>query len=370
MLSGIPAVLMVLGGLGIDGEILTLSPGRFAIWATAAVAFGVAFWVTSGRAGTERPGLTSVALLAVQSVAALVMYEIVCTGLETMLLAVVAAQLGLFVRLPLGAPWVFVQTSLLAWLGIAHWGLLWSLGWALLVALPVEVLAMFTSYFAASQSRARHALARSSAELKATQEILMESREMAERARISRELHDLLGHHLTALSLSLEAARYHSAGAARQQVERSQELTRLLLSDVREAVRNLRGQATVDMERVLAPLMVDIVRPRVHLDVPDGLAVSDPDRAQALVRCVQEIVTNAVRHARADNLWIEISEDEGGIRVLGRDDGRGSGPIRPGQGLIGMRERLGSLGGSVEYDSPTGGGFRVRALIPLTEMSP
>ncbi len=370
VLSGIPAVLMVLGRFGIDGEMLTLSPARFAIWAGAAVAFGVAFWATSGKAGTERPGWTSVVLLAVQSVAALVMYEIVCTGLETMLLVVVAAQLGLFVRLPVGALWVLSQTCLLAWLGVAHWGLVRGVGWALVMAFPTEVLAMFTSYFAASQARARHALARTNAELKATREILAESREIAERARISRELHDLLGHHLTALSLSLEAARYHSEGAARQQVERSQELTKLLLSDVREAVRSIRVQATVDMSRVLAPLIVDIVRPHVHLEVPHGLTVNDPERAQALVRCVQEIVTNSVRHARAENLWIEISEDEAGFRVVGRDDGQGSRSLRLGQGLTGMRERLGTLGGSVDYDSPTGGGFRVTALIPRPETAP
>jgi len=367
VLSGVPAVLMVLSRFEFEGETLTLSPGKFAIWAAAAVAFAAAFWMTSGEAGSERPARASVALLGVQTVTALVMYEIVCTGLETMLLVVVAAQLGLFVRLPVGALWVLLQTCALAWLGVVHWGVVRSVGWALLIALPVAVLAMFASYFAASQARARHALARTNAELKATREILAESRQMADRARISRELHDLLGHHLTALSLSLEAARHLSEGDARQQVERSQELTKLLLSDVREAVRGIRGEAAVDMHRVLAPLIVDIERPRLHLEVPEAFTVSDAERAQALVRCVQEIVTNTVRHARAENLWIEISEDETGIRVVGRDDGQGAGSIRPGQGLTGMRERLSSLGGSVEYESPAGGGFRVRALIPLPD---
>ncbi len=370
VLSGVPAVLMVLSRFEFEGETLTLSPGKFAIWAAAAVAFAAAFWMTSGEAGSERPARASVALLGVQTVTALVMYEIVCTGLETMLLVVVAAQLGLFVRLPVGALWVLLQTCALAWLGVVHWGVVRSVGWALLIALPVAVLAMFASYFAASQARARHALARTNAELKATREILAESRQMADRARISRELHDLLGHHLTALSLSLEAARHLSEGDARQQVERSQELTKLLLSDVREAVRGIRGEAAVDMHRVLAPLIVDIERPRLHLEVPEAFTVSDAERAQALVRCVQEIVTNTVRHARAENLWIEISEDETGIRVVGRDDGQGAGSIRPGQGLTGMRERLSSLGGSVEYESPAGGGFRVRALIPLPDTGP
>lgn len=366
VLSGIPAVSMVLGLAEIDGETLGLPVERFVVWLGAALAFAAAFWITSGAAGQERPSSRYVALLVVQSIAALVMYEIVCTGLETMLLAVVAAQLGLFVRLPVGVLWVVLQTCALTVLGVGHWGLLKSVGWAILIGLPVEVLAMFTSYFAASQARARHDLARANAELRATQEILVESRQMAERARISRDLHDLLGHHLTALSLALEAARHQvDDGPALDQIERGRQLTKLLLSDVREAVRSLRGEAHVDLARVLTPLVAGISRPRIHLDVPGALAIDDPERAQALVRCVQEIVTNAVRHSRAENLWIEIVEEQDKIEVVGRDDGRGAAPIEPGQGLTGMRERLTSLGGAVEIDSPADGGFRVRAMLPL-----
>lgn len=191
---------------------------------------------------------------------------------------------------------------------------------------------------------------------------------MGERARISRDLHDLLGHHLTALSLALEAARHQTnGGPALAQIERGRQLTKLLLTDVREAVRSLRREARVDLSRVLVPLVADIARPRVHLGVPVDLAIDDPERAQALVRCVQEIVTNAVRHSRAENLWIDISEEDRTIRVVGRDDGRGAAPIEAGQGLTGMRERLASLGGAVEVDSPADGGFLVQATLPMPE---
>lgn len=357
---------MVLGLADLDGDTMGLPAERFVIWLGAALAFAAAFWITSGAAGQERPPPRFVALLVVQSGAALAMFEIACTGLETMLLAVVAAQLGLFVRLPVGVLWVVLQTCALTVLGVTHWGLLKSVGWATLIGLPVEVLAMFTSYFAASQARARHDLARTNAELRATQEILVESRQMAERARISRDLHDLLGHHLTALSLALEAARHQAGdGPALAQIERGQQLTKLLLSDVREAVRSLRGEARVDLTRVLAPLVADISRPRIHLDVPSDLAIEDPERAQALVRCVQEIVTNAVRHSQAENLWVEVVDQKETIEVVGRDDGRGATLIEPGQGLTGMRERLTSLGGRVEIDSRADGGFRVRAMMPV-----
>ncbi len=365
--SGAPAVLMVLGiGPG-DWQRTALPTGKFAIWAAAALVFAAAFWKTSGLAGRELPPRTGPYLLLAQSVAALAMFSLVCTGLETLLLVVVAAQLGLFVRLPLGFLWVALQTAVLVRLGIGHHGMAWSLVWAGVVGFPTQVLAMFTSYFAASQARARHELARANAELRATREILAESRQVAERARISRELHDLLGHHLTALSLHLEAARLRADGPLRGELEGCQNLTRLLLADVREAVRSVRGDAGVDVQRLLGTLVADIPRPRIHLDVPGDLAFSDPERAHTLVRCVQEIVTNAVRHSQADDLWIQISHADGSIQVLGRDDGRGARRLRPGQGLTGMRERLVSLGGSLELESPPDGGFQLRALIPLSD---
>jgi signal transduction histidine kinase len=368
--SGVPAVLMVLGLVPEEWGRFALSPGRFAVWAAAATLFGVAFWTTSGLAGRERAPRSAPYLLLAQSAAGLGMFALVCTGLETMLLVVVAAQLGLFVRLPLGLLWVALQTALLAWLGIAHHGLAWSLQWTVLVGLPTQVLALFASYFAASQARARHELARANAELRATREMLAESKQLAERARISRELHDLLGHHLTALSLRLEATRHEAEGPLREELESCQGLTKLLLGDVREAVRSVRGDGRVDVEHLLSALVAEIPQPRIHLEVPEDLTAGDPERARAIVRCVQEIVTNTVRHAQAENLWIQISRTDGRLELVGRDDGQGTRRLRWGQRLTGMRERLAGLGGSLEVDSPPGGGFRVRALIPLPEPEP
>ena len=136
---------------------------------------------------------------------------------------------------------------------------------------------------------------------------------------------------------------------------------------MREAVRSLRGDAAVDLERVLAPLAAGIERPAIHLAVPAALELADPERAQALVRCVQEIITNAIRHSGAEHLWIEVAQAGGRLEVVGRDDGRGARRLRFGQGLTGMHERLAGLGGSLEVDSPPAGGFRVRAVIPPPE---
>ena len=95
------------------------------------------------------------------------------------------------------------------------------------------------------------------------------------------------------------------------------------------------------------------------------MKIYDPERAHALVRCVQEIVTNSVKHAGADNLWIEFVKTDGKLQVRARDDGRGVVSIKEGQGLRGMRERLERLGGRLEIEATPRHGFSLNAFIAL-----
>lgn len=120
----------------------------------------------------------------------------------------------------------------------------------------------------------------------------------------------------------------------------------------------------MDLSRALAPLAEAAERPRTHLKLPANLRISEAERAQALVRCVQEIITNAVKHADADNLWIEVALEESGLAVHARDDGRGVHVLTTGHGLKGMRERIEALGGRVEVVSRPAEGFRVDAWMP------
>ncbi len=293
------------------------------------------------------------------------MFNLVCTGLESTQLVLVSAQLGLFFPLPVGIVWVLAQTCLQSWIAIRHWPTDMAVGLTVAFTLPYSLLALLISYFAARQIRARNELARANAELRATQALLADSSRMAERARISDELHDLLGHHLTALSLQLEAASHQAQGGARESMERARSLAKLLLSDVREAVRSVRGRGRLDLAKALAPIVEEIPRPRVHLDLPADLEVTNPEHAHALVRCVQEIVTNAARHGGAENLWIDFRPAADGLEVRARDDGRGAEEVTPGQGLVGMRRRLEELGGRLQVTSEPGAGFRVEAWIPL-----
>ena len=144
-------------------------------------------------------------------------------------------------------------------------------------------------------------------------------------------------------------------------------MAKLLLSDVREAVSTDHGRSRVDLARALAPILDELPRPKVHLDLARDIEITDPELAHALVRCVQEIVTNAAKHGGAENLWIEFHRKGDGLEVQTHDDGRGAKEFTAGQGLSGMRRRLEELGGSLDVASEAGQGFRVDAWIPLGE---
>jgi signal transduction histidine kinase len=110
-----------------------------------------------------------------------------------------------------------------------------------------------------------------------------------------------------------------------------------------------------------------VQEPRVHLALPDSLDLRDAERATTLVRCVQEIVTNTIKHAAAENLWITVERRNGSIELVARDDGRGAPSVVPGNGLEGMRERMTALGGDLVLETNHGEGFRVRASLPVAK---
>src|SRR5205823_656579 len=112
-------------------------------------------------------------------------------------------------------------------------------------------------------------------------------------------------------------------------------MARQVLADVREIVA---GSATdeIHLAQALQTLADAVPRPKVHLEVAAELHISDPERAHILLRCAQEMVTNAARHSAAENLWIVVRREGSEVRILARDDGRGS-AAASGFGLRGMR---------------------------------
>jgi signal transduction histidine kinase len=338
---------------------------RYWLWLSCFFVFGATFGMTSWNVGDPQLRRRQLAYLAVQSITPLVMYALVCSGREGALLVLVAAQLGWFMSLRHALLWVAAQAVLM--------GAILSVGWPLRTTLSLmatyvgfQVLALFSCFLAASEASARSGLARANNELRATGELLANASRLTERERISRELHDTLGHHLTALSLNLEAASHLAQDSTLVQIQRAQCVTKLLLSDLRGAVSALRGEDPIGLAQALKTLVAGVAAPQIHLVIFEDLAIDDPTRAHTVLRCVQEIITNAIRHAAASNLWIELARTGSGIAIRARDDGRGTKELRPGHGLTGMRERLEQVGGRLEIETQPAKGFQLNAWLPLS----
>ncbi|TQL76657.1 signal transduction histidine kinase [Stackebrandtia endophytica] len=227
----------------------------------------------------------------------------------------------------------------------------------------LQLVSVLSTFATLRESRMRRELATAHTELGAASALLAESTRAEERLRISRELHDLVGHQLTALTLELEVARHKANPPVVEHVDRARSVARELLADVRVAVGQLRSSAP-DLRETLERIVADLPEPKVHLLIDPEVSV-DEQTATTLVRCGQEIITNAIRHARATELWIQIQTDEdGALTLTATDDGLAQANFVLGNGLRGMTERIEALGGRVRFW--VDGGFRVAATVPAT----
>ena len=368
--SGGLAVWLAVGLPVVALQLLFPPRGRdevaFGVWVGVLLLFLAAFWrATARRSAAQRNDVLFLVAGQAAAVFALVALP-ACFGLEGALLVLAAFQLGPILTRPVATVWIAAQGAGLLWLMWLHWG--WHWGVVLAFAyLPFQFIADATARLLAHETALRQGLAAANAELEATRELLAQSARLAERARIARDLHDLLGHHLTALSLNLEIASHKASGEARARIETAQSVTKLLLGDVRGVVGSLRRDEGLglDLPAALRKLAEGIPRPRVHIEAPAALGIEDPAVGEVVLRCAQEIVTNAVRHARAENLWLDVERTAGGIRIRARDDGCGAAAVAHGNGLAGLRERFEQRGGAVSFETAPGQGFRIDAVLPL-----
>jgi two-component system, NarL family, sensor histidine kinase DesK len=202
----------------------------------------------------------------------------------------------------------------------------------------------------------------------ALREARAELAEMAvaeERLRFARDLHDLLGHDLSLIALKAELASKLLPGRvddAAAEVEHIRDLTRSALDQVREAVGGYR-RPTLTSE--LAGARVALEAAGIELEVVAGDEAFDPEVASVLAWAVREGATNAIRHSGARHAAITLRAGDGTTELEIADDGRGAPPHDGGgHGLTGLRERVQSVGGTVEAGADPGGGFRVKVRVP------
>ncbi|WP_159017651.1 sensor histidine kinase [Cognatiluteimonas profundi] len=366
---GMPLLLLSLmpseGALAEDGAVTAHIDWQ--AW-LAYAAFGISYgWLTRGL-GTRRVRAFDYVLLMVLTGSAIAISYFSASGLGSILLMVAACVLPWLLALPVGVAWLVLSEFLVVPVYMRWLDMSWleALMQSLLYA-GFSGFVFVTSLVARQQAQAREEQRQLNAELRATRALLAESARINERTRISRELHDLLGHHLTALSLNLEVAGHLIDGKAQEHVNQAHTLAKLLLSDVREAVSHLRDADAIDMAATLLPLADHVAGLDIKMEMPQPFRLDDPERAHVLLRCTQEIITNAVRHAQARTLWLHYRQDGRMVRVHAHDDGRGADVASVGNGLRGMRERLAAYGGRVDIQAAPGRGFSLDIQLPLDD---
>jgi signal transduction histidine kinase len=334
-------------------------------WCLAFLAFALAFHL--GASAPVGARTRRIAALALATPAMLAMAALLPCNFGALSLVIVASQAALVLTPVQATAWILAQTAVLGYFICRTYDP--DDGVAVLIALlGFQSFAAVAVYVARREADARQALVSANAELRATRALLEEASRVNERTRIARELHDVLGHDLTALGLQLEIATHVACEKAPEHIAKARDVNARLLRNVRDVVGAIRASERADLRESLRALVEGLPGLTVHLALPDTLHIDDANRAHCVMRCVQEIVTNTLRHARADNLWIAIEQRDGGITVDARDDGRGADAVTDGHGLSGMRARLEELGGFLRIASAPS--FALSARLPLAGGEP
>ncbi|HEX3647694.1 MAG TPA: sensor histidine kinase [Pseudonocardiaceae bacterium] len=209
---------------------------------------------------------------------------------------------------------------------------------------------------------------------------LVEYTARGERARIARELHDVVAHHISMIAVQAETARLTVPGmpaAGAQRLSEIGDTARAGLTEMRRLLGVLREDADVGAERRPQPGLrqltdlLDEAREAsaagTRLIVSGAPAPLDPGVERAAYRIVQEALTNARRHAPGAAVDVELRYTEDALLLRIRDNGPGTAPGADGHGLLGMRERAAAVGGDLRAGPAAGNGFLVAATLPIGE---
>lgn len=331
-------------------------------------ALGVVFvaWSVVGyRWALSRGRAAAVAYLTVALALGFVVFNVAGAGVgSTLLLVVVVVQAVML--LPLG--WAVVVAVLVPFV---HVGM--PMPDAVRQVVSTGLACAFAFVLAAlhlREQQARSELADANRRLRELGEQAEELATMRERTRVARDIHDGLGHHLTVVGMQVQAARaVLSSDPARADglLSQAEDQARRALVSVRESVAALReARPEPWLSAQLESLAAEGVSsgPSTSVEVRGRERRLDDEVQVALFRAAQEGLTNIRKHANAHAAVIRLTYRADVVSLEVRDDGRGLDGTAGGFGLVGIRERVEDLGGSLSVESAPGSGVAVRVEMP------
>ena len=297
---------------------------------------------------------------------------------HTVTVAGLIAQLIVLYRLGRHGPQLLAAALALPYLVLA---LLPPAGTADRVLIVLLAALAPTAAWAGAARRARSEAVEHSAAREVIAGSLLEHTARGERARVSRELHDVVAHHISMIAVQAETARLTTPGmpaAGAQRLSAIGDTARAALTEMRRLLGVLREDTRADAGgarrpqpglRQLSELLEearDASGSGVRLIVRGPVASLDPGVELAAYRIVQEALTNARRHADGAAVDMELHYTADALWLRIRDNGPGPPPSTPpgGHGLLGMRERAAAVGGTLRTGAAGGGGFVVEAVLP------
>lgn len=209
------------------------------------------------------------------------------------------------------------------------------------------------------------------AELKATQELLEHSTQRNERMRVGREIHDNMGHHLAALNINLQVCEQLGDDKSKQAIRICQDSVDNLYQQLNETIDGLKSASDYDLEQAIKNLIKDTPRLDIHFDCTEQLHLND-EYSNALLRIIQESITNTLKHSDSSNMCIQlslnmVSNETAEISLYIADYGSQTidiSSLQYSNGLRGMQERVAKLGGGIQFNSNTQKGFNISITLP------
>jgi signal transduction histidine kinase len=327
-------------------------------------------WLTTtARIETQAPKTKTLGLTALMFINIVVIYFLSPFDYTAIFMVIWSALTPYFVNLrtalmvsPLWSlPYWLIQS--LYWgdkYAIVSTGLFWTF----------NLFAIIMVNATAKEKQAREKAEQMNIELKSSHQLLQQATKQAERTRIARNIHDLLGHHLTALTINLQvASRQFEANSENKQsikknIDQCHALAKLLLSDVREAVSDIRHKSKIDLATTLLAITENVPGLAISLNIDQTISL-EFSLTESVVRIVQESITNTLKHSHADKMSINIQHHQDFLHISIEDNGKATKHWQHGNGMSGISERIQALKGSINFES-TSAGFSTTAKIPVS----